>query len=230
MIFDNLKITFYLEGDGIIYDRHNPIHFDALVDWLLSPMHRTHEPPSRTGQPQEINLPLASFHVAGQKIYKSSALFPVGGEEETIQYFRTKFPQEFIDQCVGSANLQSGLTRDHNRPYSATLCDQMVCYAMGKRKRIKSLLYRTHDSEGNALSRKKLKLLALGGKRNRGLGGIADIEVEKVDYDWSILKGGIAQRYLPDEEGLRECRLRPPYWNLHDMVKCCDVGDKYLFK
>lgn len=227
MSLDNLKITFYLEGDGIIYDKYNPIHFDSLIDWLLSPMHRTEEPPSRTGKPQEINLPLASMQIAGQKVYKASALFPVGGEEETIQYFRTKFPQEFIDQCVGSANLQSGLTRDHNRPYCVTLCDQMVSYAVGKRKRIKNLLYRTHDSDGNLLPSKKLKLLALGGKRNRGLGGIADIEVEKVDHDWSLIKDGMAQRYLPEEDGLRECRLRPPYWNLHDTVNCCDIGDIY---
>lgn len=227
MAYDNLKITFYFDGDGVLYDKHNPIHFDALIDWLLSPMKRTHQPPSRTGQPQEINLPIASILIDGQKVYRASALSPVGGEVETIQYFRTRFPQEFITNCVGSVNLQSGLTRDHNRPYCITLCDKMVCYAVGKRKRIKNLLYRDYDSEGNSLPFKKIKLLALGGKRNRGLGGISDIEVERFDYDWSLIKNGRAQRYLPEKDGLRKCRLRPPYWNLYDMVNCCDVGDKY---
>lgn len=225
---DYLKITFELEGDGIIYDKYNPIHFDAIMDWLLSPMLRTKEPPSRTGEPQEIDLPISSFHIGDQKIYQASALFPEDGEEETIQYFRTKFPQDFITYCIGSANLQSGLTRDHNRPYSATLCNRIVCYAVGKKKVIRKAMYRTHDNEGNELPAKRLLLYGLGGKRYRGLGGLTDITVEKVDYDWSVIKDGKAQRYLPDDNGLRRCRLRPPYWNMYDAVACCDVGDNYI--
>ena len=249
MKFDNLKVTFTLEGDGIIYDKFNPIHLDDVVDWILSPMNRTvrnlvesgENPeeygvtngddkvpvPGRTGKPFEFNLPIRSSNIKGERIYHASALFPQGGNKETIQYFRTKFPQEFITDCTGSVNLQSGLTRDHNRPYTVTLCQEMVGYAVGNFKRLRQVFYRTHDQDGELLPEKSLKILALGKKRNRGLGGLVDITVEKVDYDWSLTKDGKAQRYLPDSNGMRKCRVRPPYWNTHGVVECCDVGDEY---
>ena len=252
MKFDNLKVTFTLEGDGIIYDKFNPIHLDDIIDWALSPMNRTvrkliesgENPeeygvtnghawndkvpvPSRTGKPFEFNLPIMSSDIKGERVYHASALFPQGGEIETVQYFRTKFPQEFITDCIGSANLQSGLTRDHNRPYTVTLCREMVGYAVGNYKRMRSVFYRTHNHTGEILPDKKLKILALGKKRNRGLGGLVDITVEKVDYDWSLIKDGKAQRYLPDSNGMRDCRVRPPYWNRHGAVACCDVEDEY---
>lgn len=253
MAFDNLKITFVLEGDGILYDKFNPIHLDGVIDWALSPMNRTvgkliksgERPedygvnkdtawkekipvPERDGKPFEFNLPIKSTSIMGQKIYHASALFPQGGEEEIIQYFRTKFPQEFITDCIGSANLQSGLTRDHNNPYTVTLCREMVGYCIGKKKVIRKLFYRSHDEHGELLPKKRLMISGLDKKRNRGLGGISDIIVEKVDYDWSIIKDGKAQRYLPDSDGMRLCRTRPPYWNLYGAVECCDVGDEYF--
>lgn len=250
MRIDNLKITFTLEGDGIIYDKFNPIHLDDIIDWALSPMNRTvvkliesgrnqeeygvtpaHKDkipvPNRTEKPFEFDLPIVSSKIRGERIYHASALFPQGGDVETIQYFRTKCPQEFITDCTGSANLQSGLTRDHNRPYTVTICREMVGYAVGNLKILKKVFYRTHSKDGELLPEKKLKILALGKKRNRGLGGLVDITVEKVDYDWSIIKNGRAQRYLPDPEGMRECRVRPPYWNMYGKITCCDVGEEY---
>lgn len=222
---DNIKITFLLEGAGLIYDKYNPIHFDALLDWLLSPMCRTEEPPERTGKPQDIALPLLSKVVNGHRVYCASALFPEGGVTETIQYFRTKYPQEYHEFCKGTANLQSGVTRDHNRPYQVTLTDRMVCYCVGKKKRIRKALYRVNGPDGLPLPEKRLMLKGLGLKRHMGLGGISDIIVEKVDYDWSLVRDGKAMRYLPTTEGMRTCRIRPPYWNLTGMAQCCDVGD-----
>lgn len=252
MKVDNLKVTFTLEGDGIIYDKFNPIHLDSIIDKALSPMNRRvkhlvdsgENPeeygvtpcqdlndkipvPSRTDKPFEFKLPIWSSNIKGERIYHASALFPQGGEVETIQYFRTKFPQEFITDCIGSANLQSGLTRDHNTPYTVTLCRDMVGYAVGNFKQLRKVFYRTHSQGGEPLPEKRLMILALGKKRNRGLGGLVDITVEKVDYDWSIIKEGKAQRYLPDDDGMRECRVRPPYWNIHGAIPCCDVGDEY---
>lgn len=268
MSFDNLKITFHLDGDGILYDMFNPIHFDSIVDWAIRPMNSRAKHvrsrwdkfsgkekdvygslgnfmstynlgidadddckipvPERTDTPYEIYLPIMSRVIKGEKVYMASALFPEGGVIETIQYFRTKYPQEYIIDCIGTANLQSGLTRDHNNPYTVTVCNKMVCYVVGKKKVIRKLLYRSHDKCGNILPEKKLKVEALDKKRSVGLGGVADIEVEKVDYDWSMIKDGKAQRYLPDPDGMRICRLRPPYWNIYNAVACCDVGDDYV--
>lgn len=250
MGFDNLKVTFVLEGDGILYDKFNPIHLDGVIDWALSPMNRIVEklkntgedpcdygvsvdacsydkipPPERDGKPYEFPLPLKNRIICGHKVYHASALFPQGGEEETIQYFRTKFPQEFIIDCTGSVNLQSGLTRDHNRPYTVTLCREMIGYCVGNFKRIRQVFYKTHGENGELLPEKLLKVRGLDKKRNRGLGGISDIMVEKVDYDWSVTKDGKAQRYLPDSDGMRICRVRPPYWNIYGAINCCDIGD-----
>ena len=89
------------------------------------------------------------------------------------------------------------------------------------------MFYRSHDSDGNLLPEKRLMINGLDKKRNRGMGGISDIIVEKVNHDCSIIKDGKAQRYLPDNEGMRSCRARPPYWNIWGAISCCDVGDEY---
>ena len=33
-----------------------------------------------------------------------------------------------------------------------------------------------------------------------------------------------AMRWLPDKNGARVVRTRPPYWNIVDAVPCCEVG------
>jgi len=67
----------------------------------------------------------------------------------------------------------------------------------------------------------------LGKKRAQGKGGIVSIETEHIDDDWSLVKDGKAMRWLPNDTGFRDVRVKPPYWNLVDRVRCCEVSDPY---
>jgi CRISPR type IV-associated protein Csf3 len=110
-------------------------------------------------------------------------------------------------------NLQSGPTREYNLPFVQQLPDKLVAYAIGDRKRI------------NDLFRRNLRYL--GQKRHRGMGRIEDYTIEIVADDYSLVRDGLAMRWLPDRNGLREVRLRPPYWNNNGRVACCEIGGKY---
>lgn len=218
---DNIKITFVLDGNGIIYDKYNPIHFDGLLEYAIAQKISRGEPVGSQDATKDLALPLCTTIVNGYRIYKASALFPTEQKVEYIQYFRTKYPQEYHEFCSGTANLQKGLTRDHNRPYQVLLTESMVCYCVGSYRRISNALFSYDKRSGE----KNFVIKGLGLKRHMGLGGISDIIIEKVDYDWSLVRNGKAMRYLPTAEGTRTCRIRPPYWNLKGMVRCCDVGD-----
>jgi len=67
----------------------------------------------------------------------------------------------------------------------------------------------------------------IGRKKHRGRGRVLGISVTVAKHDYSVLRDGIAMRWLPDANGLREVRLRPPYWNITDRVNCCEVGSEY---
>jgi CRISPR type IV-associated protein Csf3 len=90
----------------------------------------------------------------------------------------------------------------------------MIAYAVGDRGRVNQIL------------RKHIKFL--GKKRAYGKGRIVGVETEIVDYDYSMFKDNFAMRFLPKEDGSRQCRVRPPYWNIWDRVNCCEIGDKSL--
>lgn len=87
--------------------------------------------------------------------------------------------------------------------------------AVGDRGRIEQIL------------RKNIKYL--GKKRSYGKGKVIDIKVEIIDNDYSMIKDGCANRWLPDKNGTRFVRIRPPYWNRIDRVNCCEVGDGYKY-
>lgn len=214
MSLNPLKITFEIDPAGVIYDPLNPPMLDSLVDWCLSPMVRTSkEPPTRSDEPEEIRLPLGTWHVGECWGWCASALLPEGDIQETIRHYRKKFRANRISLTNGLPNLQSGPTREYNLPFVQQLPDKLVAYTIGDRKRI------------NDLFRRNLRYL--GQKRHRGMGRIEDYTIEIIGDDYSLVRDGVAMRWLPDANGLREVRLRPPYWNNNNRVKCCDIGDKY---
>lgn len=53
------------------------------------------------------------------------------------------------------------------------------------------------------------------------------VRVEWCDKDWSLVRDGKAQRWLPDPSGSRVARTRPPYWNRIGAVPCCEIGAAY---
>lgn len=209
-----LRITFEIDPAGLIYDPLNPPMLDSLIDWCLSPMVRKNKiAPTRSEKPEEIRLPLGTWHVGEHWGWCTSAILPEGDAQETIRHYRKKFRANRISLTAGMPNLQSGTTREYNLPMVHQLPNKLVAYAIGDRKRIKDLF--------------KRNLRYLGQKRHRGVGRIDRYDIEIIDDDYSLTQNGLAMRWLPVGDGIREVRLRPPYWNNFDRVACCDIGDVY---
>lgn len=212
MSLQPLHIVFTLDDEGVMFDPFCPIHFDGLLDWCLSPLNRTGSAPARHEKPEEIRLPLGTWHYGGTWGWCASALFPVGVEwEEEMRYIRKKVRTNRLSLTSGNINLQSGKTREWNLPLTLQHIPQMEAWCLGERQRFKRLLEKN--------------LRYLGKKRHRGFGRIEDLSIDYCDDDYSVLKNGKAQRWLPDKDGLREVRVRPPYWNNIDRIACCEVGD-----
>lgn len=208
---DCLKITFHLDGSGLYYDHNEPIHLDALMSWVNAPYHCTQKHLTREDVPELVPLPLYRHDCGnGQWVWCASALFPDGQVEETLRFWRKRFRQNRIEMTRGSPNLTNGIYRDWNMPMPLTLTHKMVAYARGYRREVLKCVKRIEY---------------LGKKRAQGLGKVVRVEVERVEEDHSIYWEGAAMRWLPDDAGTRMVRLRPPYWNSTERVKCLEVGD-----
>lgn len=206
----NFKVTFFLDGAGVVYNPAEPIHLDALLHWCLVPFHKSRVGLGRDETPDDIPLPLLKQQVNGTWIWQASALFPEGHTTESLQHWRKRFRQDRIELTSGAPNLQNGPYRDYNMPLPLLHTQKMVAYASGSRKRVKKLL-------------KNIKYL--GKKRAYGYGAVINIELEETEENYSIVMEGNAMRWIPKKNGSRFVRPRPPYWNSIGRVGCCEVGD-----
>jgi len=213
-----LKITFNLDGTGIYYNPHEPMHLDALLSWALMPFHRQKgdEAPTRDSKPIDVPLPLGKWHIGGEWGWCASALFPDGENCESLQFWRKRFRQNKIEQAKGNPVLTNGVYREYNNPMPLLLTQKMTCYALGSKKRVKQIL------------KKHIKFL--GKKSSIGKGRIISIDIDIIDEDYSLTKDGYAMRFLPLKDGFRRCRVRPPYWNNHKKTNVCEVGEPYSIK
>ena len=208
----NFSITFHLDGSGVYFDPNEPTHLDSLLAWALAPRQGVHQHLGRDDVPVLVEIPLLRSRVNGHQVWHASALFPDGCIGEDLQFWRKRFRQSRADLTNGSPNLTNGTYRDWNMPVPLLLARRMVAYGSGSRKQVRKVL-------------REIKYL--GKKRAHGHGKIVGITTEEIPDDWSLVKDGIAMRWLPDENGTRLVRTMPPYWNRHHRVRCCEVGDKY---
>lgn len=207
-----IRIEFILDGSGVYYDPAEPPHLDALLCWALAPMHTgTNEPPGRNEEPMEIPLPLGKWHMGGAWGWCASALFPEDGTPETIRYWRKKFQVDRVELCKGQPNTRIGPTREYNAPLPLLLAGKLTAWALGDRGRVHQLL------------RKNIRYI--GKKRSQGLGRVSEIRVDWCDEDYSLVRDGLSMRWLPNPDGWREVRPRPPYWNNFERVRCGEVGE-----
>lgn len=207
----HFRIIFHLDGSGLYVDPNEPLHLDALLTWAMAPRLGIRGDLPRDERPQPVPLPLLRHGSDEQWVYRASALFPDGPHGEDLQFWRKRFRQNRAELSTGSPNLTNGTYRDWNTPIPLMLVPRMIAYASGSRTECKRLL-------------KDVKYL--GKKRAHGYGKVIGIDIEEIDHDWSIMRNGVAMRWLPDVRGTRLVRLRPPYWNSVDRVMCCEVGDK----
>ncbi len=204
----NFKITFHLDGSGVYIDPNEPLHLDALLSWVLAPRVGANKGLGRSDKPDYVPLPLLRRNIGKHWVWAASALFPDGAQEEDLQFWRKRFRQGRADISAGVPNLKNGMYRDWNTPMPILLTSRLIAYASGNRKECRRLLR---------------ELTHLGKKRAHGYGKIIEITYDQIEEDWSILKDGKAMRWLPDETSDRLVRLRPPYWNTTERIKCCEV-------
>lgn len=210
----NFKIIFHTDGRGVYFDSYNPTHLDDILHAVFIRLNGLTRDLQRDETPDETGLPLCQTVVDGRKLFNASALIPDGPQFESLHYFRKKYPLDRIDLTdATSVNLQNGVYREYNVPYPLLHCPRLVAYASGNRKEVKRTL--------------KKHLCGIGKFRAIGHGRIVDITCEETPEDWSLVKDGVAMRWLPDEKGLRKVRTQPPYWNNTNRVACCEVGDPY---
>jgi len=210
----NFRIIFRTDGRGLYYDPYNPIHLDDILHAIFIRLHGMTRDLQRDESPDTIGLPLMQSIVKGRKMWNASALAPECQQFESLHFFRKKYPLDRLDLTYGtSVNLQNGVYREYNVPYPLLHCPSLVAYASGNRKEVKRTLLK--------------HLNGIGKYRSKGHGRITSIECDETHENCSLVKDGKAMRWLPDEKGLRKVRTKPPYWNMVDRIKCCEVGDSY---
>jgi hypothetical protein len=212
-MMDNLRVTFILDGSGVYYDPAEPIHLDSLLVRASVPHHAPGHVPTRDEEPDDIPIPLARWHIAGQWGWKASAIFPDGVTASAMQHWRKKFRTGRIHLTNGSPNLTNATWREYNEAMPLLLCHSMVAWCVGERRKVLRELRRS--------------VTHLGRKASMGKGRVNAILVDRVDEDWSILREGRAQRWLPAAGAPRRCRPRPPYWNNVGRIATCEVGAVY---
>jgi CRISPR type IV-associated protein Csf3 len=205
-----LKITFELDGTGMISYPNDPIMLDGLLAYAAMPAKYFNYNIDKQEKPYEPELPLKSIIINDQKIWCASALFVEGQEVESIQYWRKKFRTSRAVFTKGTVNLQSGTYREYNVPMPLMLNNRLTAYAYGNESEIERLLD---------------KIKYIGHKRAYGKGRINNIIVNEIDIDYSVVKGNTAMKYIPNENGDRIGRVRPPYWSEYETCQSCFVGD-----
>jgi len=209
----NFKISFYLDRTGIFLDPFEPVHLDALVQYCVAIEENLPEI-ERGDVPDFVELPLKKSHIKGSTIWNASVLFPFSQGIETLRFWRKKFRVDRIEMTSGSPNLTMGVYREYNIPVPLTIMDGLFSYGCGDIEKILALL------------KKNVKFL--GKKRAYGYGRIIDIRAEELEEDYSFLKDGFSMRFLPEADGSRVMRTLPPYWNSHNAVNCCELGEHYI--
>lgn len=214
MSMDALRVTFYMDGTGVFMWPKTPIHLDGLLSWALMPFHRLEiGAPAPNEEPFEIKLPLGTWKKDGHWGWHASALFPDGEFYESTQYYRKKIRTERLHLTSGAVGTQSGRYAERNTPMPLILCNKLIGYCLGKRKRIAHIL--------------KKQTRYIGAMASAGKGKVLGVEVDVIDDDFSIKKDGRMMRYMPAENGLRTGRIRPPYHNNFDSVTTCYPGDEF---
>lgn len=212
--FVPLKITFTLDGTGVYYDPNEPPMIDALIAWeKVTHMSNITDDLQRDDIPADIPLPLKIWRMGGTWGYHASALFPEGDIVDSLQMWRKKFRQNRIEMIgKGTPSLVSGVYREYNHPLPLIICQKLVGWCVGNRQKVRRSLNR---------------IKSIGKKRALGKGKVVSLSVEHADADYSLIKDGLAMRYLPFPGGLREVRMRPPYWNNTGRIESCEILSEY---
>lgn len=213
-MFRPLKITFHMDGSGVIYDPSEPIHLDSLLAFSCAAHHGFNGELGRDDIPDDIPIPVGKWQIGDHWGWCASALFPDDHSPESIQFWRKKFRQNRIELTKGSPVLTNASYREYNFPMQLTLCHKMTAYAFGDRR--------------NILRELKRSIKHLGKKASMGKGVVNDVTIDVIDNDYSLFMDGFIQRWFPSPDGMRQCRIRPPYWNRINRTSVMEIGEQAL--
>jgi len=207
------KVTFHLDGKGVVFNRREPLHLDGLLAYYVF-MEKYHEifkqPINRDDPIIEVDLPLEKVILSGEEVWKASAILPVGDIVHEKRYYRKNFPQKRADGLTnGNITITTGHYRSYNNSLQLYLCSKMEAY---------------FDGDYDEVSRLLNKVKRIGQKRSHGHGNVTMISYEESKYDYTILNNDKINRYFPHEEGIRMIRPRPPYWANEGKVPCFPIG------
>lgn len=168
--------------------------------------------------PADAQLGVLTWLRTKPKIAAACAFLKQADFDETVDSIKVE------DNIIGDIALKS---RDHKIKIKAR------CLA--------PLSHESDEKAGNATLFRRMGVLCegefkrdlkrffanVGKKRSIGLGTVVDITVGRIDDDYSLVRDGLAMTWLPDPDGWRVCRTRPPFWNIVNAVTVCEIGDPY---
>ena len=209
------RVTFDLDGAGLSMQKFNPIHLDGILGWACAELSGlSARQPSRHDIPDDLPIPVRRVDVCETGwVFACSVLFPDGVTVEEVQYYRRKHRTAQANWTGGSRGLRETTYKDWNTGITLTLVRRVHAYVFGDMDACMDLL---------------TCIKHIGYRRAHGQGKVLRILAQPMAEDYSILDAdGRAQRFLPDDEGIRLVRLNPPYWNLNKRVYSCEVGDDW---
>lgn len=208
------RVVFTLDPAGVVYSPQDPIHLDGLLAWCCKRHHAHGRAPARDEPPDEIPLPLERWHCGGTWGWCASALLPEESAMEALGFWYKRLRRDRVGLvAVGTPNTAMGIYRDWAMPLPRQLVTALVAYGVGDLYEVRRELRR--------------HVRALGAKRRQGHGRVVNIEVVPWPENWSLVREGRAQRWLPAPDGPRLVRPRPPYWSVVDRVRCVEVGSPW---
>lgn len=229
MALKPLKITFQMDGRGVMMNTYEPITLDGILSRELLPFHKpksewTEEEKENDKdndqskgvvfdkglKPFEVPLPLGKWHMNGEWGWHASALFPDDDADNSTLFWRKRFRANRIESANGNPNTQNSTYRDYNTGCELILTNTLTCHALGDRGRVAQILRRVKN---------------IGKKHSVGVGLVIGVEVEVIEEDFSLFKDGKAMRYLPTDEGFSFRRMRPPYFSSYGAVTSGEIGD-----
>jgi hypothetical protein len=208
----NYKITFNLDGTGVYINPTDPIHIDALLSWVMTPLKIEKDKRifDRDSVPDKIPIPITMGEINGHRIFCASALSPEGNFNYASEFYKKSFNLNHIDITHGSPVLTNGKYRSYKNNMQLLLTHKMIGFF-------------NSNSSIKELNRLFKNIRYLGKKSAYGYGKVISTQIEEVECGYYWFKDGKTMRFIPHENGNRFIRATPPYWNNHNKVRCLDV-------
>lgn len=212
--------------DSPFIDNGEPIHLDGLLAQAISRRMGLRVPTRVEPVRDFVELPL----VRSGGLWAASAGQPVGVAIGTVVHQTKRRDQVDYDWLAAPVSVASGVGKDRLLRRPAILTQAIEFRAIGHRGLVNDCLRLLWGPGSRPTG-------FIGSARRTGSGQIRSWSAEYQEFDPHdvLVRGGVAQRHLP--EGLVESADRfrlgscgPPYWHPSKHVPCVPVGVRVTLK